>query len=51
MLQPATEADLAEAVKTATGPLRVVGGGTRDIGDGQQQTYTHQHPQQEQLYL
>ncbi len=32
MLQPATEADLAEAVKTATGPLRVVGGGTRDIG-------------------
>ncbi len=32
MLQPATEADLAEAVTSATGPLRVVGGSTRDIG-------------------
>ena len=32
MLTPATEAELAEAVATAAGPLRIVGGGTRGIG-------------------
>lgn len=29
---PQTEADLSEAVSSATGPLRIVGGGTRNIG-------------------
>nr|MCW1951684.1 FAD-binding protein [Octadecabacter sp.] len=28
-----TEQDLAEAVKSATGPLRIQGGGTRNIGN------------------
>ncbi len=32
MLSPATEADLAEAVATATGSLRILGGGTREVG-------------------
>jgi glycolate oxidase FAD binding subunit len=32
VLSPATEADLAEAVAGAAGPLRIVGGGTRDVG-------------------
>ena len=37
-LSPTDEAELAEAVRAADGPLRIVGGGTRDIGrpvDGQ----------------
>ena len=32
MLRPATETELSEIVAAATGPLRIVGGGTRDIG-------------------
>ncbi len=32
MLTPASEAELAEAVAGAAGPLRIVGGGTRSIG-------------------
>ena len=32
MNQPQSEAELAEAVAGATGPLRIVGGGTRPIG-------------------
>ncbi len=32
MLSPATEAELADAVAAAGGALRIVGGGTRDIG-------------------
>ena len=32
MLSPATEAELSEIVAGATGPLRVMGGGTRAIG-------------------
>jgi glycolate oxidase FAD binding subunit len=32
MLSPATETELSEIVAHATGPLRVVGGGTRPIG-------------------
>lgn len=32
MLNPANEAELCEAVAAAGGPLRIVGGGTRDIG-------------------
>lgn len=32
MLSPASEAELAEMVSAASGPLRVVGGGTRSIG-------------------
>lgn len=32
MLSPASEAELAEMVAAASGPLRVVGGGTRSIG-------------------
>ena len=32
-LSTTTEADLAEAVRGATGPLRIVGGGTRAIGN------------------
>lgn len=32
MLSPASEAELSEAVAAASGPLRVVGGGTRSIG-------------------
>ena len=32
MLQPADESELSEIVAAATGPLRVVGGGTRAIG-------------------
>jgi len=32
MMRPETEVDLAEAVADADGPLRIVGGGTRDIG-------------------
>jgi glycolate oxidase FAD binding subunit len=32
VLTPATEAELAEAVAGAAGPLRIAGGGTRDIG-------------------
>ena len=32
MIQPQNEAELAEAVAGATGPLRIVGGGTRPIG-------------------
>jgi len=31
-LRPTTETDLAEAVAAATGPLRIVGGGTRGVG-------------------
>jgi len=31
LLRPATEADLAEAVATATGPLSIRGGGTRGV--------------------
>ncbi|MEM7722694.1 MAG: FAD-binding protein [Pseudomonadota bacterium] len=31
-MRPATEQDLSEAVMAASGPLKVVGGGTRDIG-------------------
>ena len=33
VVQPATEAELAEAVRDATGPLRIRGGGTRPIGN------------------
>ncbi|QXT39569.1 FAD-binding protein [Gymnodinialimonas ceratoperidinii] len=32
MLSPADENELAEMVRGASGPLRIVGGGTRDIG-------------------
>ena len=32
MLNPMTESDLADAVRTAAGPLRVTGGGTRPLG-------------------
>jgi glycolate oxidase FAD binding subunit len=32
MLRPQSEAELAELVAAATGPLRIVGAGTRDIG-------------------
>jgi glycolate oxidase FAD binding subunit len=32
MLAPTTEAELADAIKTTSGPLRVRGGGTRPIG-------------------
>ena len=32
MLRPGNEAELAEMVAGAAGPLRIVGGGTRDIG-------------------
>ena len=32
MMTPATEIELAEIVKAATGPLRIEGGGTRPIG-------------------
>ncbi len=32
MLSPASEAELSEVVAAASGPLRVVGGGTRSIG-------------------
>lgn len=32
MIEPKTEAELAEAVKSANGPLRIRGGGTRDYG-------------------
>jgi len=32
VLRPTTEADLAECVRAANGPLRIVGGGTRSIG-------------------
>ena len=31
-MQPATEVELAEYVRAATGPLAIVGGGTRAIG-------------------
>ncbi len=31
-MQPSDEAELAEAIRAATGPLRVVGGGTRPVG-------------------
>lgn len=31
-MRPADEAELAEAIRDATGPLRIVGGGTRGIG-------------------
>lgn len=30
-MQPSSEADLAEAIRTAKGPLRIVGGGTRPV--------------------
>lgn len=36
-MQPSSEADLAEAVRAAKGPLRIIGGGTRAVpraGDG-----------------
>ncbi|MEM9395032.1 MAG: FAD-binding protein [Pseudomonadota bacterium] len=33
MLQPATEAELSDAVQSAAGPLRIRGGGTRDVGN------------------
>jgi len=33
-MRPASEAELVEAVRGATGPLRIVGGGTRTIGRG-----------------
>lgn len=32
MIEPESEADLAEAVAAARGPLRIRGGGTRDVG-------------------
>ena len=32
MISPTTEQDLAEAISDAAGPLRIAGGGTRDIG-------------------
>lgn len=32
MLKPASETDLADVIASATGPLRVTGGGTRDVG-------------------
>ena len=32
MIAPGTEAELAEAVASARGPLRILGGGTRPIG-------------------
>lgn len=32
MIRPETEAELAEAVAAADGPLRIVGGGTRPVG-------------------
>lgn len=32
VLTPATESDVSEAVASATGPLRVLGGGTRPVG-------------------
>lgn len=32
MMNPTTEAELAEAIAAADGPLRIVGGGTRPIG-------------------
>ncbi len=32
MMRPAGEAELAELIREATGPLRIVGGGTRAIG-------------------
>ncbi len=31
-MTPATESELAEAIKSADGPLRVIGGGTRPVG-------------------
>lgn len=31
-MTPTTETDMATAIKTTTGPLRIFGGGTRDIG-------------------
>lgn len=31
-MRPADEAELAEAVRAATGPLRILGGGTRGVG-------------------
>ncbi|KNG93935.1 FAD-binding protein [Pseudaestuariivita atlantica] len=31
-MRPGTEAELAEIVRDATGPLRIVGGGTRSVG-------------------
>lgn len=33
MLNPTTESELAEAVRSATGPLRIAGGGTRPVGN------------------
>ncbi len=35
MMTPTTEQDLAECVAAATGPLHIIGGGTRDIGQPQ----------------
>ena len=32
MIKPKTEAELAQAVADATGPLKIIGGGTRDVG-------------------
>jgi len=32
MVSPKTEADLSEAIASAKGPLRIIGGGTRPIG-------------------
>ncbi len=32
MIEPATETELAEALRAAAGPLRIRGGGTREIG-------------------
>jgi len=32
-MTPQTEQEMAEAIKAATGPLRISGGGTRDIGN------------------
>ena len=32
VVRPATEAELAEAVRVSTGPLRILGGGTRPVG-------------------
>lgn len=31
-MRPVNEGELAEAIREATGPLRIVGGGTRAIG-------------------
>ena len=32
MLTPLSEPDLSDMIRAATGPLRIIGGGTRDYG-------------------